>query len=564
MDQVKRGKGVVPLGKLFLANNGVGLRLKFLIHIYPKRRDAMKPRILKFPETKKRILIVNCFFDEMRFKARRNTQIPQAMGPVYLAGAFSPVACDVRLYDEMASGPLENEKLLSWPDMLVLTGLNTAFDRMLHLTAYVRTKNEKAIVVAGGPAIRNLPNLSMQYFDYICLGDMEELQQVIEDAFGKLHVSDQMIPRYDLAYWMTQFGYVETSRYCNFKCSFCALTGEGHGYKKYDLEFIRSQIINLGKRKDPIVFIDNNFYGNDRQFFMDRLKLIRELRKDGYIQRWSALVTNDFFYDDENLVRAKKAGCIALFSGLESFDFNWLQSVNKLQNTRIEQIDIVRKCLQQGIVFLYGTMFDVTRRHLADLRRELEFIIDHPEITLPSYISIIVPILGTPLFYEHLEAGSILPLTRLRDLESTTLCVKPLDPVDEVTQFIYDIQTLYGYKKKVLRHSWRFYQKYKSYLSNFQMLVALSNAIKISYQVTPSTTVLPRSLRPRNRRRTHLSTTEILDKVYQPAFPVKSCYQSHFRPTFLTDEKGDIANELEPDIYRNQSANKQGASSTKN
>ena len=50
----------------------------------------MKSKIIKFPETKKRILIVNCFFDEMRFKVGRNTQIPQAMGPVYLAGTLAP------------------------------------------------------------------------------------------------------------------------------------------------------------------------------------------------------------------------------------------------------------------------------------------------------------------------------------------------------------------------------------------------------------------------------------------------------------------------------------------
>ena len=512
----------------------------------------MKSKIIKFRKARKRILIVNCFFDEMRFTVGRNTQIPQAMGPVYLAGAFLPDACDVRLYDEMSSGPLEDEKLLSWPDMLILTGLNTAFDRMLHLTAYVRTKNENAIVVAGGPAIRNLPNLSKRYFDYICLGDIEELQQVVEDAFDKQHVADQMNPRYDLAYWMTQFGYVESSRYCNFKCSFCSLTGEGHGYKKYDLEFIRRQIINLGKRTDPVVFIDNNFYGNDRRFFLDRLALIRELRSDGYIKRWSALVTNDFFYDDENLALAKEAGCVALFSGLESFDVKWLQSVNKLQNTRIEQIEIVRKCLQAGVVFLYGTMFDVPRRHLADIRHELDFIIDHPGITLPSYISIIVPILGTPHFYKHLEAGSLLPLTKLRDLESTTLCVKPLDPVEAVTSFIYDIQTLRGYKRKVMQHSWKFYQRYKSNLSRFQMLVALSSAVKISCQITPGATVLPRSFRPRNRKRTHLSTTEILDRVYQPAFPVKSCYQSYFKPTLLTGPNGEITQELAPDIYRNR------------
>jgi hypothetical protein len=492
----------------------------------------------------------------MRFKVGRNTQIPQAMGPVYLAGAFASDACDVRLYDEMSSGPLEDEKMLSWPDMLVLTGLNTAFDRMLHVTAYVRTKNPSSVIVAGGPAVRNLPNLSKQYFDYICLGDIEELQLVIEEAFGKHHVSDQMNPRYDLAYWMTQFGYVESSRNCNFKCAFCALTGEGHGYKKYDLEYIRTQITSLGKYKAPVVFIDNNFYGNDRQFFLDRLALIKELRKDGYIQRWSSLVTNDFFYNDKNLALVKDAGCIALFSGLESFDFKWLNSVNKLQNTRIEQIEMVRKCLEHGIVFLYGTMLDVTQRHLADLRRELDLIFDHPGITLPSYISIIVPILGTPVFYECLEAGAILPLTKLRDLESTTLCVKPLDPVDEVTKFIYDIQTLQGYKRRAIQHSWKFYKRYRSCLSNFQMIVALGNAVKISCQITPGKAALPKSLRPRNRRRTHLSTTEVLDQVYQPAFRVNSRYESYFKPTLLTDESGAISKELEPDIYKDPSASR--------
>jgi len=516
----------------------------------------MKSKIIKFPEIKKHVLIVNCFFDEMRFTVGRNTQIPQAMGPVYLAGAFASDACDVRLYDEMSSGQLEDEKLLSWPDMLVLTGLNTAFDRMLHLTAYVRTKNQKAIIVAGGPAIRNLPNLSKQYFDYICLGDIEELQLVIEDAFDKHHVSDQMNPRYDLAYWMTHLGYVESSRNCNFKCSFCSLTGEGHGYKKYDLEFVRNQITSLGKRKYPIVFIDNNFYGNDRQYFFDRLELIKDLRKDGYIKSWSALVTNDFFFNDENLALVKDAGCIALFSGLESFDFKWLQSVNKLHNTRIEQIEMVRKCLEHGIVFLYGTMLDVTHRHLVDLRRELDFIFGNSEITLPSYISIIVPILGTPVFYECLEAGSILPLTKLRDMESTTLCVKPLDPVDEVTKFIYDIQTLQGYKRRAIRHSWKFYRRYRSYLSKFQMLVALGNAVKISCQITPNITALPNSLRPRNQRRTHLSTTELLDKVYQPSFRVNPRYQSYFKPTFLTDQNGEISKELASDIYENHSASR--------
>src|SRR5688572_14529745 len=133
------------------------------------------------PSSKKRVLIVNCFFDDSRLPARRTTKFPQAMGPVFLAGAFDPELCEVRLYNEVDSGPLSDEATLEWPDMLVLTGLTNTFDRMLHLTAYARTKNPSVIVVAGGPTTRALPQLAPSYFDYSCLGDIEELCEVVQD-----------------------------------------------------------------------------------------------------------------------------------------------------------------------------------------------------------------------------------------------------------------------------------------------------------------------------------------------------------------------------------------------
>ncbi|MEE8505505.1 MAG: hypothetical protein V3S40_04695, partial [Kiloniellales bacterium] len=74
-------------------------------------------------------------------------RVPRAMGPVYLAGAFSSALCDVRLYNEQFSGVLDDVRLLGWPDMLVLTGLTSSYDRMLQLTAYARTLNPKVVVV---------------------------------------------------------------------------------------------------------------------------------------------------------------------------------------------------------------------------------------------------------------------------------------------------------------------------------------------------------------------------------------------------------------------------------
>ena len=165
------------------------------------------PRLL----VRKRILIVNCYADETRGPVSRTHKVQQAMGPAYLAGAFAPELCEIRLYSELAGGPLEDERLLGWPDMLVLTGLTTALDRMLHLTAYTKTKNPRVVVVAGGHAVRALPHYCRRFFDYACLGDIEELREAVTEVFGSKYTGALAEPRFDLVPWVNRIGYVESS-----------------------------------------------------------------------------------------------------------------------------------------------------------------------------------------------------------------------------------------------------------------------------------------------------------------------------------------------------------------
>lgn len=494
--------------------------------------------------SQKRILVVNCYFDYTRRSVPRPLKVPQSMAPVYLAGVFSAELCDVRIYNEQYSGPLENEHVFSWPDMLVLTGLTSAFDRMLHLTAYARTKNPDVIVVAGGSAIRALPNYSQRFFDYICCGDIEEMREVIIDAFGETYMAQEMLPRYDLLPQAQRVGYVETSRNCNFRCPFCVLTGEGAGYKKLDLELIRKQIIAMGKKKH-ILFLDNNFYGNDRMYFLERLELIKDMRKDGFFSDWGALVTSDFFFKDENLELVRDAGCFGLFTGVEAFDTQWLKK-NKIQNIRFSQVDLIRKCLDAGIVFNYGLIIDVTTRSIANLRQELDFITDTPDITLPAYLVPPIPILGTPFFYDCLNKGSILPETKLRDLDSVTLSLQPLDNIDEVADFLRNILSFRGYRLRALRHSLGFLKRYRSKLDKFQLIVALNSTLMLCAETLVTSCSWIGSQRKRNH--THISTREPLDDVYTPAFCVDSSYEDYFKPTMVTDKTGCLSEELTEDI----------------
>jgi hopanoid C-2 methylase len=495
---------------------------------------------------RKRILIVNAFLDDARRPTRRPTTVLKAMGPPFLAGAFARDRNDVRLWDEQSSGPLEDPELLGWPDMLVLTGMTAAFDRMLHLTAYARTRNPAVRVVAGGPAIRTLPQYSARFFDDCCLGDVEQMADIIRAVFGPDHVAADTTPRFDLAYWLRSFGHVESTRNCNFACSFCTMTAEDRPYQRYDLDVLRRQI-EAGGRRRHLLFIDNNFYGNNRQHFLARLELIGDMRRRGWFRSFGALVTSDFFLRPDNIAAAKAAGCEVLFCGLESFDGSQLDRFHKAQNKVLPQVELVRSCLDQGILLVYGLIADVSSRRLVDLRRELDFITRCPEITLPTFVVLPVPFPGTPFFADLARQGRLLPRTRLRDLDGTTLCIQPLDPLDEVARFVRDLQTLRGQRWNVVRHAFGFLRRYGRKLKTRQLAIALArdfSLLGLPSLVRGGLSPLSALLGRRTRQRTHVSTTEPLDRLYTPAFPVAPQYRSWFEPTTIVGDDGQLVPEL--------------------
>ncbi len=498
-----------------------------------------------------RVLIINCYLDETRrFKGRPHF-IPQAVGPAYLAGAFAPQHAELKLYSELHSGPFEDEKLMSWPDMVVITGMTTAFDRMRHMSAYFRTKNPKAVMVAGGQAIRALPERSREFFDYVCIGDVEELQDVVREVFGQAYVSPAMDPRFDLINWMGFIGYVESSRNCNFKCSFCTLTGEGNKYSVYDIDHLARQIEAVGRRT-CILFVDNNFYGNDRDFFHAKLDLLKTYWKKKAFGGWSALVTNDFFAKEENLRLARESGCLALFSGVESFDAEQLTRFRKKQNLILPQVQTIRNCLDNGVVFQYGVIFDTTKRSLAEIHDEIDFITRTPEIPLPAFMNLTIPILRTPYFYECLDEGLFLPNTKLRDMDGNTLVLKPKDSVEEVVQFLRDMPTLRGYKRQVAKHAVNFYRHYRKKLTIPQMISAVGNSALLCLPALAHNhgTLFKRG--KKSEPRTYVTGSEPIGPLYKPLFSLPDRFQSYFEPTMVTDADGQLCDELRPDLEQNK------------
>lgn len=498
----------------------------------------------------RRALIVNCYADETRRPVARRHKVPNTLGPVFLAGGLSPERWEIRLHNEVSDGPLEDEALLGWPDLLVLTGLITSVDRMRQVAAYARTKNPRVVVAGGGHVVRALPSYCASFLDYVCLGDVEELGEVVRDAFGPQYAAEEHHPRFDLAHYIGRVGHVESSRYCNFSCSFCTLTGEGRPYLPVSADELRRQLQAVG-RKSYIGINDNNFYGNNRKSFKERVAVMREGVESGLFRGWTALVTNDFFLKRENLELVRDAGCTGLFSGVESFDTAWTSRHNKHQNAVRPQVEVIRECLEAGVTFLYGMMVDLATRTIADIRAELDFIVGCPEIPLPSYISIPIPIPGTPFFYECLDSGRILPGTRFRDLDATTISVATLDPLAEAAEFARDLQSMRGYRARIARHSVRFAAANRRHLSPVKLGLALYNAALLC---EPLLTTLPKRTGQAAGRRTHVSGTEPLDGFYRPKFRVDSRFEKAFQPTVLIDARGCLNEEIADDIAAGRDA----------
>jgi hypothetical protein len=204
---------------------------------------------------------------------------------------------------------------------------------------------------------------------------------------------------------------------------------------------------------------------------------------------------------------------------------------------------MISRCLNAGIIFCYGLMLDISTRSIADIQRELRFITGTPEITLPAFITLSIPILGTPYFYECLKDGTILPDTKLRDMDGITIVQKTLDPLAEAVEFVRGAEQFRGLRSRVVQHSLRFFNLYRKKLNPLQLSIGFEQGLLLSaHTLMTSTTAL--GWMKKGRARTYVSTTEPLDDAYTPAFRVDSRYQSHFQPTMVTDKTGSLASEM--------------------
>lgn len=495
-------------------------------------------------QRKHRILIVNAYLDPWRVATPTRLFVPRAMAPYFLAGHLAVETCEIRVWDEAFHGALLDVKALGWADMIVFSGLTAAFDRARQLSAYARHFNPKVITVIGGPIPRALPQICKDVFDYVCTGDVEQIYDLASDVFGPDAVRKDGAPRMDMAVPTMGAGYVETTRYCNFNCSFCSLSGEGRAYAAHSDASISRQLDATGKVM-ALMVLDNNFFGNNRRSFEHRVQMLGERWRAGQFKGWGALVTGDFFARPSNIELVAKHGCKALFSGVESLDPGILSGFNKMQSLQSDPLSLATACAQHGIQFDYGLIFDFAQQTTQEIGAQINGLLADPRMPLPTLASLAVPIVGTPLFDEALKERRLLPGVLLSDMDGQKLIEHPQQPLSEVASFLRDLLTLRGRRRAlashVVRHAWIWRKRLAPQLTAMSLVRPL-------HRFGPRLTV--GSLAQMHQtwaepRLTYSATTDNLRLAYKPRIHMAAHLEKEFIPLAVTDGAGEPTNAFE-------------------
>ena len=289
----------------------------------------------------------------------RNIKTIYPLGLAYLA-AYVPTNWDVNIIDEQIEKINFNIKA----DIVGITTTTLTANRAYKIASEFKKRN--VTVIIGGVHASMCPDEAVHYCDSACIGDGEhEIVKIIKDyennCLKKIYKSKIMsldnlkIPRHDLFKKKYSVIPVSSSRGCPFNCNFCAINKFYNGkYRTRNVEEVIKELKQLPAGYKIVFFTDGNIFGyteHDAKRFKLLCKRIYDerLKKNLKFKQFMCYVSLNALFDDETLELASKAGCIAMFIGFESINYNSLKDMNKNINLKYgvesykKAVDNVRK-----------------------------------------------------------------------------------------------------------------------------------------------------------------------------------------------------------------------------
>ncbi|MDR0813508.1 MAG: B12-binding domain-containing radical SAM protein [Oscillospiraceae bacterium] len=340
-----------------------------------------------------------------RFRRLQFNNFSQITIP-YLAAFVDESRFEITLVDEYSRKIPYNRQF----DLVVLTVNTPNAPHCYEISARFRRQGAK--VAMGGPHATLLPDEAAEHCDYLLAGEGELIwQQFLDDyvrgspqprytSAAPPSLENLPRPRWDLLDRNRLMkGALFATRGCPYSCRYCNLKQIYHNsFRTRPINEVVAEIRTL--KSLFFVFWDDNLFA-DKQYAKALFCAIAPLKR-----KWAAQATLRDCADEELLDLAKKAGCLYLFVGLESFSADSLEDAGKSINRTADYAEIIGKIHRHGIMVQAGIVFgfdsdgtDVFARTLAACET---LGIDG------ATVSILTPFPKTPIYEQYKSEGRLL------------------------------------------------------------------------------------------------------------------------------------------------------------
>jgi radical SAM superfamily enzyme YgiQ (UPF0313 family) len=293
--------------------------------------------------------------------------------------ALLPRNWELRLVDENVEEL--TDAALAWADVVMTGGMLPQQRDALRVVGRAHALGKK--VVVGGPDATASPEVYAAA-DFLVLGEAEEILAAFAADLeagaerGRYVARDfpdvtrSPLPRFDLLK-IERYMHVgvQFSRGCPFDCEFCnviELNGRTPRTKSVAQVLAELDALRALGHRGHVDFVDDNLIGNRAKAKPLLRALAGWLEERGHPFEFTTEASINLADDDELLALMKGASFFAVFVGIETPDPAALVAAHKMQNTRRDLAESIRKIHRAGLFVNAGFIvgFDAERASVAD------------------------------------------------------------------------------------------------------------------------------------------------------------------------------------------------------
>ena len=356
-------------------------------------------------------------------------------------------------------------------DLVALTVMVTNATRACQIADRFRKRGVK--VVMGGYYPYMVGEHALSHADSICAGEAEHVwEDMLSDArddklkpiYEQAEKTDMSqlthLPKPDRARWMRHVSLtLQASRGCPFDCEFCSIVVMlGHTMRYKTPESICAELEQIYKHdlmgrfaRRPIFFVDDNIFGNPKQF-KEICRAIIQLNKKypKFNPSFGSQLTINVTKDKEALSLMREAGFYNIFIGLESTSVDVLRSYKKYHNVAFDYDEAVGTMREYGMEVIASFIFGTDAETTECFDAAFDFF-DRNNVLYP-YFNILTPI--GKQWKRYLMEGRLLTVKpRLYDAHHTVFVPMKMRPIELQKGFIDLVDRVLSYdqiKKRLI------------------------------------------------------------------------------------------------------------------